>query len=199
VSEAYRRAGVDLGAATEAVSLIRDLARGATRPEVVEGVGGFAGLFRIGEGRYLAAATDGVGTKLEVARIAGRLDTVGIDLVAMCADDVVCTGAQPLFLLDYLAVGLVIPELKGRFGGMAFRVPTPTVSVIDLVAESATPSATPPAFETRTRFTRPGSRNDAWASRRSMKTIGRRSQFPFPESATIASTRRYTIVWFVVP
>jgi len=110
VSEAYRRAGVDLGAATEAVSLIRDLARGATRPEVVEGVGGFAGLFRIGEGRYLAAATDGVGTKLEVARIAGRLDTVGIDLVAMCADDVVCTGAQPLFLLDYLAVGLVIPE-----------------------------------------------------------------------------------------
>lgn len=110
MSEAYRRAGVDLGAATEAVSLIRDLARGATRPEVVEGVGGFAGLFRIGEGRYLAAATDGVGTKLEVARIAGRLDTVGIDLVAMCADDVVCTGAQPLFLLDYLAVGLVIPE-----------------------------------------------------------------------------------------
>ena len=110
MSEAYRRAGVDLGAATEAVSLIRDLARGATRPEVVEGVGGFAGLFRIGEGRCLAAATDGVGTKLEVARIAGRLDTVGIDLVAMCADDVVCTGAQPLFLLDYLAVGLVIPE-----------------------------------------------------------------------------------------
>ena len=68
MSEAYRRAGVDLGAAAEAVALIGDLARGATRAEVVEGVGGFAGLFRIAEGRYLAAATDGVGTKLEIAR-----------------------------------------------------------------------------------------------------------------------------------
>lgn len=110
MSEAYRRAGVDLDAAAEAVALIGELARGAIRPEVMEGVGGFAGLFRIGEGRYLAAATDGVGTKLEVARRVGRLDTVGIDLVAMCADDVVCTGAEPLFLLDYVAVGRVVPE-----------------------------------------------------------------------------------------
>jgi phosphoribosylformylglycinamidine cyclo-ligase len=109
-NEAYRRAGVDLGAAADAVSLIAELAAGAGRPEVADGVGGFAGLFRIADGRYLAAATDGVGTKLEVARIAGRLDTVGIDLVAMCADDVVCTGAEPLFFLDYLAVGRVIPE-----------------------------------------------------------------------------------------
>jgi phosphoribosylformylglycinamidine cyclo-ligase len=67
-------------------------------------------LFRIGEGMLLAAATDGVGTKLEIARQLGRLDTVGIDLVAMCADDVVCTGAEPLFFLDYLAVGKVVPE-----------------------------------------------------------------------------------------
>lgn len=110
MSEAYRRAGVDLDAASEAVGLIRELAKGATRPEVVEGVGGFAGLFRIGDDRYLAAATDGVGTKLDVARLAGRLDTVGIDLVAMCVDDVVCTGAEPLFFLDYLAVGKVVPE-----------------------------------------------------------------------------------------
>ena len=110
MSEAYRRAGVDLEAAAEAVALIGDLARGATRDEVAEGVGGFAGLFRIADGRYLAAATDGVGTKLEIARRAGRLDTVGIDLVAMCADDVVCTGAEPLFFLDYLAVGRVVPE-----------------------------------------------------------------------------------------
>jgi len=109
VTEAYRRAGVDLEAAAEAVTLIRDLAAAATRAEVTEGVGGFAGLFRIGEGRYLAAATDGVGTKLEVARMAGRLSTVGIDLVAMCADDVVCTGAEPLFFLDYLAVDRVVP------------------------------------------------------------------------------------------
>jgi phosphoribosylformylglycinamidine cyclo-ligase len=107
---AYRRAGVDLGAAAEAVALIRGLSEGASRPEVVEGVGGFAGLFRIGEGRYLAAATDGIGTKLDVARMAGRLNTIGVDLVAMCADDVVCSGAEPLFFLDYLAAGRVVPE-----------------------------------------------------------------------------------------
>jgi phosphoribosylformylglycinamidine cyclo-ligase len=110
VSEAYRRAGVDLEAGARAVELIRELAAGAARPELADGVGGFAGLFAIGDGRYLAAATDGVGTKLEVARLAGRFDTVGIDLVAMCADDVVCTGAEPLFFLDYLAVGALEPE-----------------------------------------------------------------------------------------
>jgi phosphoribosylformylglycinamidine cyclo-ligase len=110
VSDAYSRAGVDLDAAAKAVSLIADLASRARRPEVREGVGGFAGLFEIGGGRLLAAATDGVGTKLEVARRMRKLDTVGIDLVAMCADDVVCTGAEPLFFLDYLAVGDVVPE-----------------------------------------------------------------------------------------
>jgi phosphoribosylformylglycinamidine cyclo-ligase len=110
MTEAYRRAGVDLDAASRAVALIRELALGASRPEVAEGVGGFAGLFAIGDGRYLAAATDGVGTKLEIARQTGRLTTVGIDLVAMCADDVVCTGAEPLFFLDYLVVGRVVPE-----------------------------------------------------------------------------------------
>ncbi len=108
--DSYGRAGVNLEAAATAVSFIKNLAAQATRPEVVEGVGGFAGLFRLGDGRLLAAATDGVGTKLEIARLAGRLDTVGVDLVAMCADDVVCTGAEPLFFLDYLAVGRVVPE-----------------------------------------------------------------------------------------
>jgi phosphoribosylformylglycinamidine cyclo-ligase len=106
----YGRAGVDLDAAARAVTLIREVASGATRPEVVEGVGGFAGLFRLDDRRLLAAATDGVGTKVEVARMAGRLDTVGIDLVAMCADDVVCTGAEPLFFLDYVVVGDLVPE-----------------------------------------------------------------------------------------
>jgi phosphoribosylformylglycinamidine cyclo-ligase len=110
VSEAYRRSGVDLDAAAEAVGLIGELAARARRPEVREGVGGFAGLFDIGGGRLLAAATDGVGTKTEIARATGRLDTVGIDLVAMCADDVACTGAEPLFFLDYLAVGTVVPR-----------------------------------------------------------------------------------------
>jgi phosphoribosylformylglycinamidine cyclo-ligase len=107
---AYRDAGVDLEAAAEAVALIEDLAARARRPEVRAGVGGFAGLFDLGGGRLFAAATDGVGTKLEVASMAGRFDTVGIDLVAMCADDVACTGAEPLFFLDYLAVGAIVPE-----------------------------------------------------------------------------------------
>jgi phosphoribosylformylglycinamidine cyclo-ligase len=110
VSDAYKRAGVDLDAAAKAVDLIRHLAASATRAEVRESVGGFAGLFEISDGRFLAAATDGVGTKIEIAREAHRLDTVGIDLVAMCADDVACSGAEPLFFLDYLAVGRVVPE-----------------------------------------------------------------------------------------
>jgi phosphoribosylformylglycinamidine cyclo-ligase len=110
VSDAYRAAGVDTEAAAKAVTLIADLAARTRRPEVADDVGGFAGLFELGDGRLLAAATDGVGTKLEIARITGRLDTVGIDLVAMCADDVVCTGAEPWFFLDYLAVGRVVPE-----------------------------------------------------------------------------------------
>jgi phosphoribosylformylglycinamidine cyclo-ligase len=110
MSDAYRSSGVDTEAAAKAVTLIADLAARARRPEVTGDVGGFAGLFSIGDGRLLAAATDGVGTKLEFARVTGRLGTVGIDLVAMCADDVVCTGAEPLFFLDYLAVGRVVPE-----------------------------------------------------------------------------------------
>jgi phosphoribosylformylglycinamidine cyclo-ligase len=107
---AYRDSGVDLEAAAEAVAMIRDLAGASPGPEVVAGVGGFAGLIDLGDGRLLAAATDGVGTKLEVARLVAKLDTVGIDLVAMSANDVVCTGARPLFFLDYLAVERVVPE-----------------------------------------------------------------------------------------
>jgi phosphoribosylformylglycinamidine cyclo-ligase len=110
VSDAYRRSGVDTEAAAKAVTLIAELASRGRRPEVADDLGGFAGLFRIGGGKLLAAATDGVGTKLEIARMTGRLDTVGIDLVAMCADDVVCTGAEPLFFLDYLAAGRLVPE-----------------------------------------------------------------------------------------
>ena len=109
---AYRDAGVDVAAGQVAVGLFRDAVARASRPEVlVDGsLRGFAGLFDLGDGRYLAAGTDGVGTKLEIARMLGRLDTVGIDLVAMCANDVVCTGAEPLFFLDYLAVEHLVPE-----------------------------------------------------------------------------------------
>jgi phosphoribosylformylglycinamidine cyclo-ligase len=108
--EAYRRSGVDVEAGRRAVDLIKDVAGRAGRPEATSPIGGFAGAFRLGDGRLLVAATDGVGTKLEVARLTGRLDSVGIDLVAMSANDVVCTGAEPLFFLDYLAVGRLVPE-----------------------------------------------------------------------------------------
>ena len=117
---AYRDAGVDLEAAEQAVQQISELARDATRSDVVQAVGGFAGLVDLGDGRLLAAATDGVGTKLEVARMARKLDTLGIDLVAMSANDVLCTGAEPLLFLDYLAVGrLVADEVSAIVAGVA--------------------------------------------------------------------------------
>ncbi len=108
--DAYRRAGVDVAEGQRAVSMFRDAVATATRSEVASDLRGFAGLFDLGHGRYLAASTDGVGTKLEIARLLGRLDTVGVDLVAMCVNDVVCTGAEPLFFLDYLAVERLVPE-----------------------------------------------------------------------------------------
>jgi phosphoribosylformylglycinamidine cyclo-ligase len=107
---AYRDSGVDVEAGRRAVDLIREVAGRAHRPEVVGGVGSFAGLFSLGDGRLLVAATDGVGTKIEVARLAGRLSSVGIDLVAMSANDVLCTGAEPLFFLDYLAMPRLVPQ-----------------------------------------------------------------------------------------
>lgn len=111
----YREAGVDLEAADRAVALIRAIAAGAGRPEVVSGVGGFAGAFRLpgggdGDGLLLAAACDGVGTKLLVAEALGRFDTIGVDLVAMNANDLVVHGAEPLFFLDYVACGRLEPE-----------------------------------------------------------------------------------------
>jgi len=110
----YAAAGVDIDAGEHAVSLIRPLALSTARPEVLSGVGGFAGVCGLPAGYrdpVLVAATDGVGTKLEIARRLGKWDTVGIDLVAMCVDDLVCQGAEPLFFLDYVAVGRLDPVL----------------------------------------------------------------------------------------
>ena len=111
----YAAAGVDTGAGDRAVELIREHVARTSRPEVIGGIGGFAGLFDAGRlAAYrrpvLVASTDGVGTKVVIASRLGRYDTVGIDLVAMVADDVVACGAEPLFLTDYVVCGSVIPE-----------------------------------------------------------------------------------------
>lgn len=108
----YTAAGVDIEAGDRAVELIAPLAKRATRPEVRGGLGGFAGLFALGEYEkpLLAASSDGVGTKLAVAQAMDKHDTIGRDLVAMCVDDLVVCGAEPLFMQDYIAIGKVVPE-----------------------------------------------------------------------------------------
>lgn len=108
----YAAAGVDIEAGDKAVELFAPLAKKATRPEVRGGLGGFAGLFALGKYRkpLLAAGSDGVGTKLTIAQAMDKHDTIGIDLVAMCVDDLVVCGAEPLFLQDYIAIGKVVPE-----------------------------------------------------------------------------------------
>lgn len=112
VGASYAAAGVDIEAGDRAVELFAPLAKKATRPEVRGGLGGFAGLFALGEydKPLLAAASDGVGTKLAVAQAMDKHDTIGRDLVAMCVDDLVVCGAEPLFLQDYIAIGKVVPE-----------------------------------------------------------------------------------------
>ena len=99
----YRDAGVDVEKADHFVSWIQSKVRQTYNDRVVSGVGGFASLYDMGDGRYLASGTDGVGTKVLLAKKLGVHDTIGIDLVAMCVNDVICTGARPLFFLDYLA------------------------------------------------------------------------------------------------
>ncbi len=113
-TNAYTEAGVDIQAGDAAVSLIKKFAQTTTRPEVLEGIGGFAGAFSAAfEGMadpVLVSGTDGVGTKLLIAQTLGKHDTIGIDAVAMVVDDIVCSGAEPLFLLDYIACGKLVPE-----------------------------------------------------------------------------------------
>ena len=110
----YADAGVDLDAADRSVDLIGEVVARTRRPEVLGGIGGFGGLFALDTARYrepvLVSGTDGVGTKVDLARRLGRLDTVGIDLVAMVVDDLVVTGAEPLFFNDYISVGRLDPD-----------------------------------------------------------------------------------------
>ncbi|MCW2587510.1 MAG: phosphoribosylformylglycinamidine cyclo-ligase [Frankiales bacterium] len=120
----YASAGVDIEAGDRAVELMKSKVARATRPEVVGGLGGFAGLFRLDLKKYrdplLASSTDGVGTKLAIAQAMDKHDTVGIDLVGMVVDDLVVCGAEPLFMQDYIAVGRVVPERVAEIvGGIA--------------------------------------------------------------------------------
>jgi len=114
MSLTYRDAGVDIDEGDRLVELIKPYARPTLRPEVLAGIGGFGGLFALDVGKYkqpvLVSGTDGVGTKLKVAFAADRHATVGIDLVAMCVNDIAVVGAEPLFFLDYYATGKLSAE-----------------------------------------------------------------------------------------
>jgi phosphoribosylformylglycinamidine cyclo-ligase len=115
LGESYAAAGVDIDAGEEAVRRIGPAVRSTFTESVLTDVGGFGAPFALDTSRYaqpvLVSSTDGVGTKLLVAEATGRYDTIGIDLVAMVVDDLVCQGAEPLFLLDYLAVGALDPDV----------------------------------------------------------------------------------------
>jgi len=113
-SEAYAKAGVDIRAGYAGVQLMKqDVARTFT-PEVLSGLGGFGGLYAPDmsgmKEPVFVSGTDGVGTKQRIAQLMGRYDTVGIDCVAMCVNDIICCGARPMFFLDYIAIGRNIPE-----------------------------------------------------------------------------------------
>src|SRR4051794_32915796 len=124
MSETYESAGVDIAAGEEAVERIKRHVRSTFRPEVIGDIGGFGGLFAFPQHRFtnpvLVSSTDGVGTKALVAQVVGQFETIGIDLVAMCVDDLVCQGAEPLFFLDYIAVGKLDPaHIKQLVKGVA--------------------------------------------------------------------------------
>ena len=130
----YREAGVDVEAGRAFVDRIRDMVEGTRRPEVLGAFGGFGGCFELPSGYQrpvLVSGTDGVGTKLKLAQALNRHDTIGIDLVAMCVNDVLTVGAEPLFFLDYLATGkLAAEQLAQVVAGVASGCKTSGCSLL---------------------------------------------------------------------
>ena len=120
----YRQSGVDIDAGNETVRRIKALARATYTPGVLSGVGSFGGLFAMGSevaDPVLVASADGVGTKLKVAFLAGVHDTIGVDLVNHCVNDILVQGATPLFFLDYLATGRLAPDVAEAAPGSRLR------------------------------------------------------------------------------
>src|SRR5512145_368124 len=120
----YKAAGVDINAGNEAVRRIRSLARSTFTSGVLSDIGSFGGLFQLEAGRFrepvLVSSADGVGTKLKLAFLSDRHDTVGVDLVNHCVNDILVQGAEPLFFLDYLATGQLLLDVAEKvIGGIA--------------------------------------------------------------------------------
>ena len=107
----YKDAGVDVHAGYEAVRLMKEHTKKTFNAHVLTDLGSFGGMFEIGNGDVLVSGTDGVGTKLKAAFVMDKHDTIGIDCVAMCVNDIVCHGAKPLFFLDYIATGKLRPHV----------------------------------------------------------------------------------------
>ena len=149
----YKASGVDIDAGNETVRRIRALARSTFTPGVLSDIGSFGGLFRLEPGRFrepvLVSSADGVGTKLKVAFLAGRHDTVGVDLVNHCVNDILVQGAEPLFFLDYLATGRLSPDVAEQIvGGHGARRAATTAARCSAARPRRCPASTPTASTT---------------------------------------------------
>ena len=123
----YKNAGVDIEAGYESVELMKKFVKGTMRPEVLGGLGGFSGAFSLDaiknmEEPVLLSGTDGCGTKVKLAFLMDKHDTIGIDAVAMCVNDIACSGGEPLFFLDYIACGKNYPEKIAELGEYGLTV-----------------------------------------------------------------------------
>lgn len=183
-SASYAAAGVDVTAGYESVERIKAHVKRTTVPGVLGGIGGFGGMFQLPVNDYkepvLVSGTDGVGTKLKIAFLMDKHDTVGIDCVAMCVNDVACSGAKPLFFLDYIACGKNFPEkIEQIVAGVAEGCVQAGCALV------GGETAEMPGFIRRTSMTWPGSplalaKRASWSAVRSCKPETHLSAWPPP-------------------